>query len=477
MRKVFLQYLIAFAIATWLAASATRAAASDAKSDVPAALQRRLSEPTKKPLAAAAAAGAKKVLVVIQPAGDSQPDLPRLLDDARAALVSCVEAAGMEAETSPQAEGQLKLAGPGKGPATQATETQRLRALLDGGADALLHAAYTRRGESRSLRLSVLNGTQAFGTVVVPFDKSDLKGMPPVSDADVAAAEKAIAETAARGVGEPALAAASSASYTNVAVVVTAQGKPLEHVAAIVRERLADAPEASPKAEGGAGKVTLDGSVETETKLLPLKRGAVFTPAEAARGLKGSPHQAILSVACTRAGSRAGLEAALLDGKKVVWKATVPLDDWGLALIPPVPELNQKVLAFARQNLGKKVGNGECWTLAADAISAGGGQRPRDYVHGRELRPGETVLPGDIMQFESVRLENSKGWRTLGSPHHTAVIQSVSGKTYGILHQNTGGGEAGKKVESVSINLADLKSGTIKIYRPRRKESHAKAAA
>jgi hypothetical protein len=474
MRRILPHCLIAFVLATWSATRATGAAAPDAKSDVRAALQRRFAEPTKKSLAAAAAAGAKRVLVVIQPAGDSQPDLPGLLEDARAALVACVEAAGMEPETSPPAEAQLKLAGPGKGPTSQPAESQRLRALLDGGADALLHAAYTRRGESRSLRLSVLSGAQAFGTEVVALDKSDLKGMPPVSDAEVAAAERSIAEATARGIGEPALAAAAAASYTNLAVVVTPQGKPLEHVAAIVRERLA----VSAKAEGGVGKVTLDASIATESKLLPLKRGAAFTQVEAARALKGSGHQAILSVACTRSPGRTVLDATLVDDKKVVWKATVPLDEWDLAVIPAVPLLNQQVLAFARQNLGRKVGNGECWTLAADAITAAGGERPRDYVHGRELRPGETVLPGDIMQFESVRLESRKGWRTLGSPHHTAVVQSVSGpKTYSVLHQNFGGGEEGKKVQAITINLAELTSGTVKIYRPRRKDDTPRATA
>jgi hypothetical protein len=487
MPKTFPQYLIALvlmaspATAATASAPANTAAAANAKADVPAALQRRFAEPTKKLLASAAAAGSKRVLVVVQPAADSQPDLRRLLDDARAALVACVAAAGSEPITSPQAEAQLKFLNP-RGAATQPAETERLREVLGGGGDALLHAAYTRRGESRSLRISVLNATKVFGTTVVAVDKSDLKGMPPVSDEDVAAAERAIAEAASRGVGEPALAAATAAPYANLAVVVTPQGKPFEHVAAIVRdaivrdavrERLA----AAPAAEGGAGKVTLDASVATEAKLSPLKRGAVFTPAEAARALKGSAHQAILSVACTRAGGRTVLDAALVDDKKVVWKQTVPLDEWDLAVIPPVPLLNQQVLAFARQHLGKRVGNGECWTLAADAITAAGGERPRGYVHGRELRPGETVLPGDIMQFNSVRLENRKGWRTMGHPHHTAVIQSASGsKTYSLLHQNFGGGEEGKKVQSITINLGELTSGTVTIYRPRRSEPNAKAS-
>ena len=144
-----------------------------------------------------------------------------------------------------------------------------------------------------------------------------------------------------------------------------------------------------------------------------------------------------------------------------------------MAAVPTVPLVNQRVVAFAKQNLGKKVGNGECWTLAADAISAAGGKRPRDYVHGRELRPGEAVLPGDIMQFTSVRLENRKGWVQLGSPHHTAVVQEVAGpKTYKILHQNVGGGGGDPKiVKSQTINLAELKSGSIKIYRPQPKEA------
>src|SRR5262245_52686265 len=38
--------------------------------------------------------------------------------------------------------------------------------------------------------------------------------------------------------------------------------------------------------------------------------------------------------------------------------------------------LNAKVLQFAQGQMGKQVGNGECWTLAHDALAAAGAKRP-----------------------------------------------------------------------------------------------------
>ena len=208
---------------------------------------------------------------------------------------------------------------------------------------------------------------------------------------------------------------------------------------------------------------------------------AVLNPASIARlkwGKAGVPTAVLAVVAKGRPGGGVEVTLTLLDGTAQHWHGAIKLSKPEIAALPLVPALNEHVLKFAVERRGEQVGNGECWTLAADAITAAGGERPRGYVHGRELRPGETVLPGDVMQFNSVRLQNRKGWRTMGHPDHTAVIQSASGsKTYSILHQNTGGGEDGKKVQSLTINLAEMTSGTIKIYRPQRKDAAAKATA
>jgi len=129
-----------------------------------------------------------------------------------------------------------------------------------------------------------------------------------------------------------------------------------------------------------------------------------------------------------------------------------------LAVLPPI---NRAVLQFAEQSLGKTIGNGQCWTLGAEALKAADARPPDMYVFGRELGPRESALPGDIIQFTSARFEGSHWWLLLGTPNHTAVIQKVESKTvYFILGQNPG------PVALKKIDFQYLKSGSYKIYRP-----------
>src|SRR5262249_12326025 len=44
----------------------------------------------------------------------------------------------------------------------------------------------------------------------------------------------------------------------------------------------------------------------------------------------------------------------------------------------PKPLLNQKVLAYGQAQLGKEVGNGECWTLVDEALKAAGADTSGD---------------------------------------------------------------------------------------------------
>lgn len=132
-----------------------------------------------------------------------------------------------------------------------------------------------------------------------------------------------------------------------------------------------------------------------------------------------------------------------------------------------IPELNLKVANFAVEHLGQQVGNGECWTLVAVALKESGGQPPQDYVFGRELRRGDAWLPGDIIQFSSCHFEETHpgGWSTfdLGSPNHTSIIHSAQGAKTVLLHQNIGDI---RKVQTMTVDFNDLKSGSYKVYRP-----------
>ena len=43
----------------------------------------------------------------------------------------------------------------------------------------------------------------------------------------------------------------------------------------------------------------------------------------------------------------------------------------------PIPPLNQEVLEFARERLGEKVADGQCLSLAAEALRYAGARRYR----------------------------------------------------------------------------------------------------
>jgi hypothetical protein len=143
----------------------------------------------------------------------------------------------------------------------------------------------------------------------------------------------------------------------------------------------------------------------------------------------------------------------------------------GLAGAARIPELNQKVVRYALAQKGKQVGNGECWTLADQALRAAGAQRPGrngagSSTFGRKLRPGEKFLPGDVMQFERVKFQHRsrRGSYSFSMPHHTAVVYRVAGKQVTLLHQNFNGK---KTVQETTINLAHRTQGTVAVYRPR----------
>ncbi len=132
--------------------------------------------------------------------------------------------------------------------------------------------------------------------------------------------------------------------------------------------------------------------------------------------------------------------------------------------------LNSKVLAFAHSKLGKPVGAGECWDLAAEALDLNGAdwQRPLDF--GKLVNPKtEKVLPGDIIQFRSVKVVGKlpngvTRTETLGAPDHTAVIYEVLGTLhYKLAHQNIGGQ---RFVITSELNLGNLTEGEFWIYRP-----------
>jgi hypothetical protein len=152
----------------------------------------------------------------------------------------------------------------------------------------------------------------------------------------------------------------------------------------------------------------------------------------------------------------------------------------------PIPPVNQRVVGYAREQVGKRVGDGSCITLAMAALAHAGARRyplddpAGDYVWGTVVRNPKDALPGDILQFRDAVF---KGRKTLPGrrwiswsytyPHHTAVVDRVSegGKLFSILHQNVGAQGADDKEKKVvqegTLRMDSLQpGGWVRIYRP-----------
>ncbi|RMG18704.1 MAG: hypothetical protein D6730_22525 [Bacteroidetes bacterium] len=117
--------------------------------------------------------------------------------------------------------------------------------------------------------------------------------------------------------------------------------------------------------------------------------------------------------------------------------------------------LNEKILAFARNKKGRKVGRGECWDLAETALKKAGGKtshdygkvtQSADYKWGKEITLGE-ARAGDIVQYKNfawridiTHKDGSTSWREMKYPHHTAILESKKGHgMWKVLEQNING--------------------------------------
>lgn len=134
-----------------------------------------------------------------------------------------------------------------------------------------------------------------------------------------------------------------------------------------------------------------------------------------------------------------------------------------------IPELNQHIVAYALGQEGKKVGRGECWDLAAEALNSGGATWDGAYGFGDIVDwRKEEILPGDIVQFANVEVEFRSGNTITRERYvkHTAVVVAVAGKgLFTIAHQNVE--PVGKKVAKSKLHMADVRGGKLTFYRPR----------
>ncbi len=147
------------------------------------------------------------------------------------------------------------------------------------------------------------------------------------------------------------------------------------------------------------------------------------------------------------------------------------------------------ILDFCRANLGKKIGNGQCGSLAAEALKnvgapARGPDWPGegDYVWGdlvAWLKAGSDgakgakelaeVRAGDIIQFHGTRFSgfdhSDSGAYRMRAQHHTAIVESVdlTHKAITVLHQNWNHQEV---VRRQTLYLRGMTSGWLRFYRP-----------
>ncbi len=133
-----------------------------------------------------------------------------------------------------------------------------------------------------------------------------------------------------------------------------------------------------------------------------------------------------------------------------------------------LPELNQKIIAFVKTKLNKKVGRGECWDLAAEALDNVKAKWDHDFNFGKKVDyKKECIYPGDIIQFKDVEIiyKEADTYHRVTLSQHTAIIFKVKEKgNYIVAEQNTS--NTRNKVGLNPIEIGKITKGSFKIFRP-----------
>lgn len=158
-------------------------------------------------------------------------------------------------------------------------------------------------------------------------------------------------------------------------------------------------------------------------------------------------------------------------------------------------DLRTKVLSYVSGKRGQQDGDGQCWTLAENALKSAEAKTSweltpdkknfasADYVWGKKI-PLAEIAAGDILQFKdfSWRVDGSdSSWRTGAYPHHTSVAIGPP-NTFGtvkVLHQNVPDDDPDKKLvvengvptrdsswTSEGVKYTLKVKGTVKAYTP-----------
>ena len=156
---------------------------------------------------------------------------------------------------------------------------------------------------------------------------------------------------------------------------------------------------------------------------------------------------------CTSSGGyRCAAQVTMCASQQAAWQA------------PNQAKVSQSVLQYAAARTGQQVGDGECWTLANEALKASGAITPYSsnfdaYVFGKEVY--RDFQSGDIIQWENVTLKTANSQYNF--PHHTSIVASANGNVVNVYHQNINGD---RHVRYETYDLSTKISGMIRVYRP-----------
>ncbi|KAK9477702.1 hypothetical protein V1514DRAFT_333196 [Lipomyces japonicus] len=172
--------------------------------------------------------------------------------------------------------------------------------------------------------------------------------------------------------------------------------------------------------------------------------------------------------------------------------ATAQRIDFPPPLTPNDDDLNaassafgENVAKFAEANYGRQVGDGECWSLANEALANAGALKSVGLIHGvsiwevnsgRVIRGQKNVLRrGDVLQFKSakfreINLAGVAEVKTVGAPDHTSVIVAIEGVGAQelqiglvVLEQNV---NHVRTVQQGRLDFQYLQEGSVIAYRP-----------
>lgn len=135
------------------------------------------------------------------------------------------------------------------------------------------------------------------------------------------------------------------------------------------------------------------------------------------------------------------------------------------SFVPSSLSVKEKVIEFAKNHMGKKVDTGECWDLAKAALDYANADWKSPFEFGDKIDMKKQALaPADILQFTNVKFVFPM--RSMSFPQHTAIIYKVNKNEITIFQQNFNNK---RYVDTLTINLDNIKNGKIDAYRPKAK--------